>query len=242
MREHSFGVGAGLEQVLPPTQLQRLSDAGTPGQRKRGECVFHQGDPAEAVLVLLAGKVKMTLVNAAGQEILIRIHLPGSLLGLTALGSRQVRELTATALEEIAFTAIPRQRFIDLMESDATLGLFLSRLLIDRLTSLHYRLGEEPGMTVEQRLAHALIVLARPDETETIDVPQLSVALTHEELASIVNARRQTVTETLGRFVKAGYIRMHKRQIVIARADGLASLLPEPLKTLPTMLAGMSAG
>jgi CRP-like cAMP-binding protein len=243
MREFSFGAGAGLEQVLPPEHLRRLSDAGTRGTRARGDRLFRQGDPADSVLVLLSGKVKMSFTNSNGQDTLIRIHLPGSLLGLSALGSRGERELTATALEDITFSSIPKQSFMDFVAGDGELGLFLARLLIDRLRSLHSRLGDAPGSTVEQRLAHALIVLSHDQPSPRSARPELTVALTHEELASVVNARRQTVTEALGHFVKSGYIRVQKRRIVITDLDALAGLLPEPPEG---MLAGadihLSAG
>ena len=228
MREFSFGAGAGLEQVLPAEHLRRLSDAGTHGGRARGDCLFQQGDPADSVLVLLTGKVKMSFTNSAGQETLIRIHLPGSLLGLSALGSRGERELTATALEDITYSSIPRPTFMGFVAADGELGLFLARLLIDRLRSLHNRIGDAPGSTVEQRLAHALIVLSHDQPSPRTKLSELTVALTHEELASVVNARRPTVTEALGRFVKTGYIRVHKRRIVIVDLDALAALLPEP--------------
>ncbi len=243
MREYSFGAGAGLEQVLPAEHLRRLSDAGTHARKLRGERLFRQGDPADSVIILLSGKVKVSFTNSAGQETLMRIHLPGSLLGLTALGSRGERELTATALEDIAYSSIPRPRFMEFVAQDGELGLFLARLLIDRLRSLHNRLGDAPGSTVEQRLAHALIVLSHDDRAHPDDEPGLSVALTHEELASIVNARRQTVTEAIGRFVKAGHIRMHKRKIAIANLDGLAQLLPEPPEgAAAPPIARMSSG
>jgi CRP-like cAMP-binding protein len=243
MRELSFGAGAGLEQILPAAHLQRLSEAGAPGQRRRGDCLFRQGDVADSVLVLRTGKVKMSFTNSVGQETLIRIHLPGSLLGLSALGSRGERELTATALEDITYSAIPRQVFIGFMSADGELGLYLARLLIDRLRSLHNRLGDAPGSTVEQRLAHALVVLSHDQANPGATLPELTVALTHEELASVVNARRPTVTEALGRFVRAGYIRMRKRRIVIADLDGLAALLPEPPEgTLAERPVRLSAG
>lgn len=228
MREFSFGAGAGLEQVLPAEHLRCLSEAGTPGRRARGDCLFRQGDPADSVLILLSGKVKMSFMNSNGQDTLIRIHLPGSLLGLSALGSRGERELTATALEDIAVSTIPKRKFMDFIMHDGEMGLFLARLLIDRLRSLHSRLGDAPGSTVEQRLAHALIVLSHDQPSPRSARSELTVALTHEELASVVNARRQTVTEALGRFVKAGHIRVAKRRIVITNLDALAALLPEP--------------
>jgi CRP-like cAMP-binding protein len=234
MREFSFGSGAGLEQVLPAEHLRRLSEAGTQCQRPRGQTLFRQGDPADSVLVLLAGKVKMSFANSAGQETLIRIHLPGSLLGLSALGSRGERELTATPIENVTVSSIPRPRFVELMARDGELGLFLARLLIDRLRSLHSRLGDAPGSTVEQRLAHALLVLSRDEASSLSAGPELTVALTHEELASVVNARRQTITEALGRFVRAGHIRVMKRRIVITDLDALAALLPEPPEGVAT--------
>lgn len=243
MREFSFGAGAGLEQVLPAEHLRRLREAGATGQRRRGDTLFQQGDPADSVLILLTGKVKMSFTNSAGQETLIRIHLPGSLLGLSALGSRGERELTAAALEDITYSSIPRATFMAFLAADGELGLFLARLLIDRLRSLHSRLGDAPGSTVEQRLAHALIVLSHDQPSQPSALPELTVALTHEELASVVNARRPTVTEALGRFVKAGYIRVLKRRIVIADLDGLAALLPEPPEgALAPPPSHMSAG
>ena len=70
-----------LTTSLAPAQVERLCEAGTRISFGRGEVIYRQGEPARHIFLLLDGEAQSTLLNFAGNETLLRIHLPGSILG-----------------------------------------------------------------------------------------------------------------------------------------------------------------
>jgi CRP-like cAMP-binding protein len=226
MREYSFGTALDLDPVLPPEHVSRVTASGTRRRFARNEAFYRQGEPATHVFLLLSGRVKTALVNSAGQEAVLRIHLPGSLLGLTVLTSARRRDASAVAIEPAEAAMVGREAFLALLRQDAELGVSLMQLLLDRMSDFHFRVGELQANSVEQRLARALLSLARPDPVAAPKDRPLGVALTHEELAHLINTRRQTVTAILSRFAEAGLITKEGRRILIADPRSLAALLP----------------
>lgn len=224
MREHNLGPPHGdLGPSLPQAMLDRLAETGEARRFARGDTIYRQGDAAQFVCLLVSGRVKAISVNALGDETLLRVHLPDSLLGLTAIGPSPRRDATAVAIEPSELRLIPRARMLELMRGDAEFGIYIAQLLLERLSSFQYRVHEVMANTVEQRLARALLEFGSSGGDGDPE-PRLSVS--HEELASIVAARRPTVTQTLREFADAGLVRLERRCIVVLDAAGLERRLP----------------
>lgn len=224
MREYNFGVRADLTPTVPPAELRKLIAAGQRQTYAKGEQLYRQGDRAERIYVLVSGTVKASAINVAGQETLLRIHFPGSLLGLTALGSNPRRDATAIALEPSETAVLHRDAVLAALHADPTAAPLLVRLLVDRLSEFHYRISQLAANSVEQRLAHVLLSLTRQEPAGAAN-GELAVYLTHEELSHIVNARRQTVTLAVNRFAEAGLVKQIKRKLMIVDPEGLARVV-----------------
>jgi CRP-like cAMP-binding protein len=175
------------------------------------------------VLLLVEGRVKVCLIGSSGQKTILRIHLPGSLIGLSALGALTVRDATATALEAVTTVELTRAEMQAVVLEDSALGLCVMRMLIDRLADLHSRLADLQASSVDQRLARVLLALGQRDP---IGETTPAISLTHEDLSNLVGARRPTVTSALNRFVHDGLIEKCGRNIVVKDAGRLTRLLP----------------
>lgn len=223
MREYSIGAARGLEAVIPKEIAAQLADLGRRKAYAKNDLIYRQGDPAEHVHLLLSGRAKTVLVASNGQEALLRIHLPHNVMGLTAIGSEPVRDANAVAVEACETSAIARETLLAQMRAEPLLAEHLLRLLVDRMTDFHYRVGEMLSQTVEQRLARALLALSQPDPAAP-DGTTGEITLTHEELANLVNTRRPTVSAAINRFAEAGLIRKAGRQLLVTDAPALAAL------------------
>ncbi|MEM0990824.1 MAG: Crp/Fnr family transcriptional regulator [Pseudomonadota bacterium] len=224
MREYSVGTLGELENTLPTAEMTQLTLVGTRRAYGKGQTVYAQGDPAEAVYLLHTGEVKSVLTSIEGEACVLRLHLPCSLLGLTALATNPIRDATAVALGEVEVTQIHRDRFTKEMLRNPTLGGFVVRLLVDRMSDFHHRVGAFHTHTVEQRLATTLLSLARPDPQGTQVSTSRPIRLTHEDLAGLLGARRPTVTAVLNRFQTSGLVAKQGRAIVVIDADRLGAL------------------
>lgn len=222
MREHSLSAEPNLSQSIPDHHAGKLTEIGRPVTLEKGQAAYHQGDPADGIYLLQAGRIKSSSVNAVGNETVLRVHIPGSIIGLTAIGHEPIRDATATTLEDCTLIFIERARMLSLMRDDGELGVYIAQLLLDRLSSFHFRVHEVLTNTVEQRVARALLGFSMPAGTES----EPHLLLSQEELSQIVAARRPTVSQILGQFADAGLIRVERRKIVLLDPSGLARFLP----------------
>ncbi|WP_233833690.1 Crp/Fnr family transcriptional regulator [Paraburkholderia sp. ZP32-5] len=222
MREYSLNASQSLDAVLSPRHAQTLCAAGQMREFDAGEFICHQGDDARDVYLLARGGVKTVMLNSAGQESLLRIHLPGSLLGLIALTTYGMRDVSLIALQRSHVVVIARDAMLQLLRTDGDCAVHVIRLVLDRTRDLHMRVAELSANRVDQRLARALLSLSRPDPEGEADG---TVALTHEELAQWINCRRPTVTSCMSRFALAGLIDRSKHRIVIADRTRLMQLV-----------------
>ena len=222
MREYAIGTDQDLRSALSAENMRTLAARGVERKFERGECLFHQGDRGEGVLLLLDGRVKVCLIGASGQKTILRIHLPGSLIGMSALGALQVRDATATALEPVTTVELTLADMQAVLLEDSALGLRVMRMLLDRLADLHSRLADLQAASVDQRLARVLLALGQRDP---IAEATPTISLTHEDLSNMVGARRPTVTSALNRFVHDGLIEKCGRNIVVRESERLTRLL-----------------
>ncbi len=224
MREFALRLGIDLGSTLSEQEIALLTRIGTERQLERGRVLHRQGDPANRLHLLISGSVKSLMLDQDGQVAILRVHLAGSLVGLSALTTSGHWDASAVALSPVKAITIGRADFIRLLGEQAALSLTLVRLLADRLSDLHYRVGTLQARTVEQRLACVLVSLSRPDPATSDRALRSAISLTHEELACLINTRRQTVTGVLKRFANAGFIVQSTRRIDVEALDALARL------------------
>lgn len=80
--------------------------AGTPREFRTGAVLFHEGDPSEHVLLILAGRVKIVASGNAA-ELTLAVRTPGDLVGELSAIDGQPRSATAEALEPLTAVVIP---------------------------------------------------------------------------------------------------------------------------------------
>lgn len=227
MRELSIGVIEELTPPLAPAQVDKLCRFGVEQVYKKNQVIYRQGEPAEHIFLLLEGEAQSALLNSVGNEALLRIHLPGSVLGLTSLATVPWRDASAKAIQRCVLVKVDREKVKKLILGDRQLGLSLIQLLVDRMRDFHFRVGDLQAQSVEQRLARVLLAVSRREkDLEKSAGAKPEIYLTHEELAQLVGSRRQTITAILGRFMQAGYISKAERRLVIDDIAGLTGMMP----------------
>ncbi|HEX8941345.1 MAG TPA: Crp/Fnr family transcriptional regulator [Candidatus Limnocylindrales bacterium] len=189
---------------------------------RRGEVLFHQGDPGDALFIVLSGAVKVLLPSEEGDEAILATLVRGDFLGELALLDGAERSATAIALEPTETLVLPRDRFRDLLGSQPALRDGLLAGLAAELRRLTKHVGELHFLDLTGRLAAGLVRLAeeqgrrQPDGTIQLDAP-----LTQSDLASMVGATRQSVNKLLGTFADEGLLRFDRDAIVILDLPGL---------------------
>lgn len=224
MREYALRMGIDLGSSLSPDEARLLASVGSERYVDSGTIILQQDDPADCLHYLFSGTVKTFQTHTCGRQSVLRIHLPGSIIGLSCLTSRGHWDAFSVTLQPSRLLRLSKTSFLKLLEEHSSLGIKLLRLVVDRLSDLHFRVGELQTQTVEQRLAYALLSLSRSDPNKSASQQRVGISLTHEELAQLINTRRQTVTSTLARFAESGFITRSSRSIDVVSPSGLQQL------------------
>jgi CRP/FNR family transcriptional regulator, cyclic AMP receptor protein len=189
---------------------------------RRGEVIFHLGDPGDALFIVSSGAVKITLPSETGDEAILATLRPGDFFGELALLDGAPRSATAAALEPTETLVLPRQRFRELIATEPVIRDALLASLARELRRLTLHVEELHFLDIAGRLAARLVRLAdeqgkgQSDGSVRLDAP-----LTQSDLAAMVGCTRQSVNKLLGLFVDDGLIRLDRDAIVILNREAL---------------------
>ena len=213
-------------------QLERLSTATVARRVRRHETIFYEGEDANCVYLLLSGVAKLTFLNA-NERILVSLVGPGEIFGVSSLLTVAKRPFRCDAFSDCLVGVVSPQAFVDV-----ALGVpleDLSRVLdvtVGRWWAMLLRYTNFLGLALRERLAGALLELGTKFGAEDARGQLLTLKLTHSDLAEIVGASRQRITEQLSEFERTGVIIRDGRRLIIVPHFLLALVQgkPEPAR------------
>jgi CRP-like cAMP-binding protein len=174
-------------------------------QCEAGRKVFSQGEKAKAIYFVLSGKVKISVVSAAGKEAVLSIIIPGHFFGEGCLVGQTVRVNNATTIEPAIMFRVEKSAMLRaLRDRSEVAGEFISALLI-RNIDLEEDLCDQLFNHSERRLARVLLKLSHMNDRSArtnVTLPKIS----HEILAEMVGTTRPRITQFMNKFRKIGLI------------------------------------
>jgi CRP/FNR family transcriptional regulator, cyclic AMP receptor protein len=172
---------------------------------RKGEKLFSQGDPADAIFFIQSGKVKMTVVSTAGKEAIIAMLGPHSFLGEGALVGQALRISSATVLQPSVIFRVEKLAMSKALQEQPTLSeKFIAALLV-RHIDLEEDLCDQLFNHSEKRLARVLLKLARLREIDVNHESTITM-LSHETLAGMVGTTRSRISHFMNKFRTMGLI------------------------------------
>jgi CRP/FNR family cyclic AMP-dependent transcriptional regulator len=190
------------EVAFDPMVFLATVDRGrTISKYRKNETIFRQGDPADAVLYIPKGKVKITVISEQGKEAVVALLGPDEFCGEGCLIGQPLRISTATAMTDCE---IMRLAIIRVLHEEPTFSeMFLSHLLT-RTMRVEEDLVDQLFNSSEKRLARALLLLANFGKESR---PEPVIAkVSQETLAELIGTTRSRVSFFMNKFRKLGLI------------------------------------
>ncbi|MEU9889410.1 Crp/Fnr family transcriptional regulator [Sphaerisporangium sp. NPDC051011] len=213
----------GLAAIVSEETWRSLVSAGVPKIHDPGSVILYQGDPPTHVLLLLAGRVRVSRVAADGTVLILAVRGPGELLGEIAVLGDDDRSATVTAIDRCHTRLIPADRFVALVRSLALEGELLS-LAMKRIRESESLRAELAALPAGPRIVHALMRLWVPESGTQASV---DVGLDQAELGQATGLSRSTVAAELARLREQGLIVTARRRIVVTDVNALRKLAAE---------------
>jgi len=190
---------------------------------RRGETIFHQGDPGDSLYIVESGSVKIVLPSPEGEEGAIIATLSrGDFFGELALLDGAPHSATAVASEPVEALILQQARFEELLETQTGLRHALIAGLVAELRRLTSHVEDLHFLDLPGRLASRIVRVARearPGETRDVTIDW---HYTQSELGAMIGGTRQTVNRLLADLVAQGLIHIDGEALVIPDLDRLA--------------------
>jgi CRP/FNR family cyclic AMP-dependent transcriptional regulator len=210
---------------LAPAERERLLASGTRRTFRSGTLLFREEEQSSHVVVVLAGRVKVSTTDRDGHESMLGVRGPGDLLGELAALDQEPHSASVVALEPVEALTLSVEEFRSLLRERGALSTAVLELLVGRLRDADRKRVEFGSYDSRGRVARRLLELA-----ERFGEPRLghvgvhiTLRLTQEELASWTGSSREAVARALADFRERGWIETGRRTVIVLDPGALAA-------------------
>lgn len=205
--------------------LVSLFKEGTKLTYRKGEYIIRPGETPSHVYYIEEGLVKAFNISKYGEENLLIIRKSHEIFPLILSLTGQEKDIIYQALSSTTLWRINNETYISYLRSHTTvlppvldMVTEMYRIHSERILNLEYR-------TVRERLVSFLITMSDRFGKDTPDGVAIDVPLRHQDIASSINASRETASRELAVLERRGLITNKRSAIVLKNIEGLRSFL-----------------
>lgn len=185
---------------------------------RKGDIVFHQGDPGDSLHLVRQGMFAIRASTPSGAALIVDILVPSEVFGEFAVFSNQRRRTTSViALSQGATLAVEREQLRAAIGSRPELAEELIATIIGKAESTTQRLVEMLHVPAELRVLRALLSMSTKEEDSS------PVRLTQDELASFAATTRPTANRVLREEEERGTVELSRGQVKVLDRQRLAA-------------------
>jgi CRP/FNR family transcriptional regulator len=171
----------------------------------RGEELWHAGDPADALTLIVRGRVKIVRHAATG-DVILEIFGEGEPVGAVAVYQGMPYPASAIAMEPVTIVRLPKRDFFELLEREPAIARALIRELTRLNIALARKLEEIRGLRVDTRIAALFVSLAERLGRDTPDGIEVPLRLSRQEIAGMVGTTVETAIRVMSQWGRDGLL------------------------------------
>ncbi len=160
-----------------------------PSQRPKNTLLFREGEPGEAMHLLVGGRISLYKLSPDGREIVIKVIKPGEVFAEVILFERKFYPVTAVALTDIFVLKLLRRDLLDLLRQEDFRNDFIA-MLLRKQRYLTERIQQLVSQDVEQRLRAFLL-------EQYGEKKEINIEINKKQLAAAIGATPETLSRLL---------------------------------------------
>ena len=198
--------------TLTQDELKAISSHGVVRNYPKQAVILNEGDSSDSLYIVLEGRVKAYVADAAGHEVVLSLMGPGEYFGEMAL-DRRPRSASIMTLAASRFLIVPGDEFRAFVTQNPSFALSMVEKLIHRVRTLTESVKSLAFMDVYGRVARLLLDLAEEHDGRLVIVERL----TQQDIASRIGASREMVSRILKDLSTGGYLTQTRSGILLHR-------------------------
>ncbi|MDB5166074.1 MAG: CarD family transcriptional regulator [Candidatus Saccharibacteria bacterium] len=202
-----------------------FAEHGSHLQYRKNDFIIRPGETPSGVFFITDGLVKAYDITKYGEENLLIVRRPNEIFPLIWAANGQDRHIIYQALSPASVLQVTRTQFVDYIHSspDAMVPLLditieMYRIHSERILNLEYR-------SVRERLISFLITMSQRFGRVTDTGTLIDVPLRHQDIASSINATRETTSRELAGLERKGWLTTSQSCITLLDLDALKTSL-----------------
>jgi CRP-like cAMP-binding protein len=188
----------------PRTFLSKIGKGGGVGQYRKGQIVFSEGAPADAVFYLQNGRVKVSVASEDGKKVVAAIHGANAFFGEDCLAGQTRRMWTVTTITDAAIIRLEKAAILRTIRDDPAFSKMFVAHLVGLIIHLKADLLDQTLNSSEQRLVRLLLKMSDFGKNET-PMPTIT-NISQETLADMIGTTRSRVSFFMNKFRKLGFL------------------------------------
>jgi len=188
----------------PNVFLATVDGGRTKATYRKGQAIFKQGEPSDAVFFIEKGKVKVSVLSSQGKEAVIAFLEAGDFIGEASLRGQPRRISTATAMTESVIARVDNATMVKTLRDEPKFSEMFTAYLLGRTVRVEEDLVDQLFNSSEKRLARALLILSKVGQEGRPEpiIPKVDQAT----LADMIGTTRSRVSFFMNRFRELGLI------------------------------------
>lgn len=205
---------------LAPDELEGLARDARRQKLSKGSLLFRQGDPADEMFLLKAGRIRLDKIFEDGSQITLDIRKAGDFTGENMFSEQGEYPVSAVCMEDTMTCGFTRQQFEAAVLAYPNIGLQIIKTLSQQIDQLSSRVGSLATPSIEDRLFRVLSNVAREHGKTVAQGRAIRFSLTHEDLSFLTGAHRVSITRAMKALKQAGKIILQDRTLILTEMSG----------------------
>jgi CRP/FNR family transcriptional regulator len=206
--------------------------------------LFMEGDVPRGAYLVSQGHIKLTVSSREGRVLIIRIIDPGEILGLHNCISGAPYEMTAQTLQASRVCFVKRDELLRVVRGNPEACVAAAQRLSRTCHEAYRQVGSiKFSHSASEKLARFLLALVTDSDTDpdNSDTMKVEMDLTHDEIAQVIGASRETVTRALANFRRKQLANLTRSMLLVKDRAGLekiAGIAPVEDESIPARELG----
>ena len=223
-RKYWYIKRADIFSEMSPEEMEWLAHRSVMCTFVKGAVIFLPDEPSDHAYLLKEGAIKIARLDENGRETILELIAPGEIFGEMSLLGEESRSTMAQAMVESLICSVRKADFAEFFKSHSELAFKLLKLVGFKRVEIESRLEELAYCSVPQRIASLLLRLAHKHGTHEGSDIRIRLRISHRDIAFLVGASRETVTEILNLFKAKKVVQTSFMTIIICDLKELESI------------------